>query len=319
MIFEKKIVGVYKSMMHTRCDDTETVFYFSREDFPGLRSTPFNFTSSLGHALCGYIYEYECARERRLIIFDHGMGGGHRAYMKEIEMLARHGYRVLAYDHTGCMESGGESTNGLAQSLCDLNDCINAVRADARLSDVDISVIGHSWGAYSAMNIVALHPEISHIVALCGFVSPSEMISTLFSGIIKGYRKPIMALEEKCNPIFAKYNAAETLKGSDVKALLIYSDNDPICKRHHYDILSDALGNKENVRLVLTEGKGHNPNYTSDAVGLLGEFVAARTRLAKKKNVSAAEKAEFVRSFDWDKMTEQDMEIFDIILSHLEK
>ena len=114
MIFEKQIVNVYKGMMHTRCDDTETVFYFSPEDFRGLKKAPFNFKSSMGHNLCGYLYEYSEPNESRLIVFDHGMGGGHRAYMKEIEVLARHGYRVLAYDHTGCMESGGESTNGLA-------------------------------------------------------------------------------------------------------------------------------------------------------------------------------------------------------------
>ena len=29
MIFEKQIVDMYKGMMHARCDDTETVFYFS--------------------------------------------------------------------------------------------------------------------------------------------------------------------------------------------------------------------------------------------------------------------------------------------------
>ena len=319
MIFEKKIVNVYKSMMHTRCDDTETVFYFSSEDFTGLKKESFNFKSSMGHTLCGYVYEYDAPKADRLIVFDHGMGGGHRAYMREIEMLARHGYRVLAYDHTGCMESGGKSTNGLAQSLCDLNDCINAVKADSRFSDVDISVVGHSWGAYSTMNIAALHPDISHIVAMCGFVCAKDMIDSTFSGILKGYRKPIMALEESCNPKFVKYNAAETLRGSDVKALLIYSDNDTICRKSHYDILKSALEGKENVRLVLVNGKGHNPNYTENAVKLLGEFISARTSLAKRKNVTAEEKAAFVRSFDWEKMTEQDEKIFDMILSHIEK
>lgn len=319
MIFEKQIVNIYKSMMHTRCDDTETVFYFSPQDFPGLRSTAFNFTSSMGHALCGYLYEYSEPNESRLIVFDHGMGGGHRAYMKEIEMLARHGYRVLAYDHTGCMESGGESTNGLAQSLCDLNDCINVVKSSPRFSNTDISVVGHSWGAYSTMNISALHPEISHIVALCGFVSVNEMVGTFFSGMMKGYRRPIMALEEKCNPSFVKYSAVNTLSASDVKALLIYSDNDTLCKRVHYDIMKDALEGKENAELILVEGKGHNPNYTTDAVGLLAEFVAARARLTKKKNVTAEEKSKFVKSFNWDKMTEQDDAVWDKILSHLKK
>ena len=104
MIFEKQVVNMYKGMMHQRCDDTETVFYFSADDFPGLKKEPIAFNSSLGHTLQGYLYQYEGAREDRLIVFDHGFGSGHRAYMREIDMLAKHGYKVFAYDHTGCME-----------------------------------------------------------------------------------------------------------------------------------------------------------------------------------------------------------------------
>ena len=108
MIFEKQIVDMYKGMMHSRCDDVETVSYFSAADFPGLNNEAYSFKSSLGHNLNGYIYSYEGSNTDRLIVFDHGMGGGHLAYMKEIEMLCRHGYTVLAYDHTGCMQSEGK-------------------------------------------------------------------------------------------------------------------------------------------------------------------------------------------------------------------
>ena len=37
MIFEKQIVNMYKGMLYTRCDDTQTVFYFSQKDFPKLK------------------------------------------------------------------------------------------------------------------------------------------------------------------------------------------------------------------------------------------------------------------------------------------
>ena len=171
MIFEKQILNMYKGMMHTRCDDTETVFYFSSDDFPGLNREAISFQSSMGHTLSGYLYSYESHREGRLIVFDHGFGGGHRAYMREIEMLCRHGYKVFTYDHTGCMESGGETPNGLAQSLFDLNDCITMLKAHPKFQGDTISVMGHSWGAFSTMNIAALHPEISHAVAMCGFIS----------------------------------------------------------------------------------------------------------------------------------------------------
>ena len=318
MIFEKQIVNLYKGMMHKRCDDTETVFYFSPENFEGLKSEPYTFKASAGHTLQGYIYEYSDPKAQRLIVFDHGFGGGHRAYMKEIEMLCRHGYRVLSYDHTGCMESGGESPNGLSQSLCDLNDCISTIKADQRFNGLDISVMGHSWGAFSTLNISALHPEISHIVAMCGFVSVSEMMGTFFGGIMKGYRKPVLQLEKESNPLFFEYNSIDSLSSSNVKALLIYSEDDQMCRKKHYDMLKSGLEGKDNVKFMLVSGKGHNPNYTEDAVKYLGEFGKARAKIARNKKATAADKAAFVASYDWNRMTLQDEKVWKVIFDHLD-
>ena len=318
MIFEKQVVNMYKGMIHTRCDDTETVFYFSDEHFCGLKKESYPFKASAGHTLSGYIYQYENPVDNRLVVFDHGFGGGHRAYMKEIEMLCKHGYTVFAYDHTGCMESGGVSPNGLAQSLCDLNDCITALKADARFANFDISVMGHSWGAFSTLNISALHPEISHIVAISGFVSVEEMLKTFFAGIMKGYRKPVFELECESNPEYVKFNAVESLRASNTKALLIYSEDDQMCKREHYDILREGLKDKENISFILMSNKGHNPNYTEDAVKYLGEFGKARAKLLKNKKATDAEKAAFVASFDWERMTAQDNALWDKIFTHLD-
>ncbi len=310
---------MYKGMMHTRCDDTETVFYFSPEDFPGLQAEPYSFKASAGHTLQGYFYQYENPVSDRLIVFDHGFGGGHRAYMTEIEKLCAHGYRVFSYDHTGCMESGGTTPNGLSQSLCDLNDCISMLKAEGYFENTDVSVMGHSWGAFSTLNITALHPEISHIVAMCGFVCVEDMIGTFFTGILKGYRKAVMALERGANPEFVEYNAVKTLSASKTKALLIYSENDMMCRRNHYDTLKAGLDGKENVKFLFVTDKGHNPNYTEEAVKYLDEFGAARAKLARNKNASKEEKAKFVASYDWKKMTEQDESVWNVIFEHLDK
>lgn len=319
MIFEKQVVAAYKGMMHTRCDDTETVFYFSADDFPGLHQVAYSFPASAGHTLKGYLYHYDQPTEGRLIVFDHGFGGGHRAYMKEIELLCRHGYLVFAYDHTGCMESGGASPNGLAQSLCDLNDCISAIKKDEFLANRTISVVGHSWGAFSTMNIPALHPEISHIVAMCGFVSVEEMMKTFFAGPLKGYRKAVLALEQQSNPEFFAFHALGSLSNTQAKALLIYSEDDQLCRKVHYDILKEGLDGKENVQFLLVKNKGHNPNYTQDAVKLLGEFSNARAKFLKRKNATKEQKAQFVASFDWGNMTAQDEAVWQCIFSHLDE
>ena len=306
-------------MIYTRCDDTETVFYFSADDFNGLKKKSYVFKSSMGHTLQGYIYNYESPISNKLIVFEHGFGGGHRAYMKEIEMLCRHGYTVLAYDHTGCMESGGNDTNGMSQSLCDLNDCINTIKKDKQFSGYDISVIGHSWGGFSTLNISALHSEISHIVALSVFVSVEEIVNDFFSSAMKPYRKSIMKLEREANPDFVSYNAVESLKSSNTKALLIYSSDDPLVKQRHYEILKNELSAHENISFMLLSKKGHNPNYTEDAVKILGEFSVARAELLKRNDLTKEDKKLFIKSFNWTAMTEQDEIVWKAIFEHLDK
>ena len=321
MIFEKQIVNIYKGMAYTRCDDNGTAFYFTSKDFEGLKCEAYPFRSSKGHNLSGYLYSYEDPIANRIVVFDHGFGGGHTSYMKEIEMLCRHGYLVFAYDHTGCMQSGGETPNGMAQSLCDLNDCINTLKSDKRFAGYDFSVMGHSWGGFSTLNISALHPDISHVVVLSGFVSVKLLVDAFFAGLLKPYRKAIMKLEYTSNPEFINYNAVQTLSDSKVKALLIYSDNDMLCsKKMHYDTLKNALEGKDNIKLHLEHGKGHNPNYKHDAVAYLGEYVNAKNKLIKKKKlVTDEQKKEFLASFDWDKMTKQDEAVWNMIFECLDK
>ena len=120
MIFEKQFLSKFEKRAYARADDTGAVFYFSAADFPGLSATPFSFPAREGHTLSGYFYESEGTPRRRTVIFDHGMGGGHRAYLREIAGLAGAGFRVFAYDHTGCWESEGDTTGGFCQSLSDL-------------------------------------------------------------------------------------------------------------------------------------------------------------------------------------------------------
>lgn len=320
MIFEKKIIKIYENLMLKRCDDSGNVFYFSAEDFPGLEKEKFSFKSSKGHELKGCFYSYPDFRQGRLIVFDHGMGGGHLSYMREIERLCFAGYRVLSYDHTGCMESGGETTGGLTQSLCDLNDLMNVLKNDEKYKNADISVIGHSWGGFSAMNISSLHPEISHVVVLSGFVSAEKMINSFFSGILKSYRKCIMSLEQKSNPDFVNFDGAKTLENTKAKVLLIYSDNDSLCKKKvHFDELKEKLADKENVTFLLEKNKGHNPNFTENAVKYKDEFFASLTKKIKKKELETeAQKAAFKKSYDWYRMTEQDERVWKCIFKFLD-
>ena len=145
------------------------------------------------------------------------------------------------------------------------------------------------------------------------------MISTFFAGPLKGYREAVLALEKQSNPIFANFNSIESLTISKAKALLIYSEDDQLCKKRHYDMLNKALSARENTKFILESDKSHNPNYTKEAVKYLNEFGTARAKLARNKKATAEDKAKFVSSYDWNKMTEQDQTVWKQIFDHLDK
>ena len=319
MIFQKQIEKMYRSNLYLRNDNPYGIFYFSPEDFPGLQSHAFSFPAKAGHELKGWFYHYEDPMPGRLVVFDHGMGNGHRAYMREIERLAREGFLVFSYDHTGCMASGGESTNGFAQSLSDLDDCITALEKVDTLKRRRIAVMGHSWGGYSTMNIAALHPEVSHVVSMSGFVSIPIMLQQTFSGLLKGYWESLWDLELRTNPDYAGFDSRKSIWFSDANYLLIYSADDKVVRKNpHYDMLHDCFARRYNVKLLLVEGKGHNPSYTKDAVAYKDAFFKDYQRAVKKKKLQTKQQQEaFMARYDWNRMTEQDDYVWKEILATL--
>lgn len=313
MLLYNTVKKLYNKFIFARCDDAGLAYYFSAKDFDGINAAPYSFKGNNGQLLKGNFYYYDNYDESRIIVFDHGMGGGHLSYMREIEMLARHGYKVFAYDHTGCMESEGESTVGFTQSLADLDSCLKTLKSDKEYKDKNFAVVGHSWGGFSTLNISAFHPDLTHIVVLSGFVSV-DIIASRF-GKLKKY---IMQIEKEANPSYVGCNGAESLKNTKAKALLIYSDNDKMVnKQSNFDYLNAALRDRPCTEFVLESGKDHNPNYTADAVSYLAQYLSALAK--QKKQLKTPElKKQFVASFDWQRMTEQDEYVWDKIFRHLD-
>ncbi len=317
MIFEKQIEAIYRRNLFVRQDNAGGIFYFVPNDFPGLEAHPYTFKAKAGHELKGYFYHYEDPLPGRLLVFDHGMGNGHRAYLREIETLCRAGFLVFSYDHTGCMESGGSGCNGFATSLSDLDDCITALRGEEGLNERTISVIGHSWGGFSAMNIAAIHPEVTHVVAMSGFVSVEEIVAQTFGGILKGYRRAILELERRSNPGYVDFHAGKSLAGTSARVLLISCDDDKVVhKARHFDQLRQLLGEQENIRFLVVPGRNHNPTYTVDAVAYKDQFLAEHKKAAKKLTTPQLQKA-FMDRYDWRRMTEQDEVVWNEIIRHL--
>lgn len=317
MFIRKKMEKVYRATLFARHDIDGSIFYFSADDFPGLRKKEYSFKNKKGDTLRGYFYSYDGANTDRIIVFDHGLAIGHRSYFREVETLAASGYTVYTFDHTGCTESEGEGIGGFVTSLADLDACLTALKAD--FPDKRISVVGHSRGGYSTLNIPAYHPDIEHIVAISGFASVKDMQGQLVPSFAKKIRAHLYSVEEKEFPEYAASDASESLKNTDVKVLIIHSKDDKTVKFSQYQKLESALKNVPNISFLLVDGKVHNPHYTADAVKYKDAFFNTYKKIMKKKKlVTDKQKSEFINRFDWHRMTAQDEAVWQKIFDHLE-
>lgn len=315
----RQFVKIYKNAVLKRHDDTGSLFYFTTEDFPGLHREKYCFKTSKGHTLTGYFYSYGDMNAERLVVFDHGMGNGHRAYMKEIERLARAGFLVYSYDHTGCTESEGEHIMGLSGSLVDLDSCINAMLEKGFKAE-NISVVGHSWGAFSTLNILGFYPNLKNIVALSGFISVKDMLEQVVPSILASFRPSIYKMEAQLNPEHYDRNAIKTLSEANSPALIIHStDDNSVSAKHHYMKMYNALSDKASITFLTLTGKIHNPNYTKDAVEYKEKFFKAYSRRVKRGIADMDAHKAFLASFDWHRMTAQDEEIWETIIEFLNR
>ena len=319
MLFEKQIEKIYRGSLFVRNDNPHGIFYFAPEDFPGLQAHAYQFTAKAGHELKGWFYHYDDPKPGRLVVFDHGLGNGHRAYMREIERLAREGYLVYSYDHTGCNRSEGEHIHGLSGSLSDLDDCIRALVTERGFDERQISVVGHSWGGFSTLNILAYHPNLKSIVAMSGFISIPAMQKQAIPFILSLFGKGLFELEKSTNPGFAESNAIEVLSNTDRPVLVIHSvDDATVDYKSNFRALSRALGHKTNIEFMLVNGSGHSPQYTADAFAYKEQFFKDLKKLRRQGRLAKSEqKSAFIKGYDWLRMTEQNPDVWNKILGFL--
>lgn len=310
----------YKKMLFVRQDFNENVFYFSSKDFDGLNVKTIDIKSSKQHNLKGYFYYYDSFKKDTLVIFEHGMGPGHQAYMKEIEKIASHGYLVFAYDHTGCASSQGSGIGGFAQSLCDSDDVVKFLKQIKELEGYKYYVVGHSMGGYSTLNVVSLHNNIEKIVSISAMISVKHMHNQIFSGIKGFLKKYAYQIEKENNPNYIDIDVINNLKEYKGKALILHSTDDKLALyKYHFKKLYKALKEKENFTFITCKGKNHNPNYTYQALAYKDKFFEDLKENLKDNKLDTIDKKDaFKKSYDWNKITEQDDKVWKVIFDFLD-
>lgn len=275
-----------------RSDKNPDLKYFSAEDF-GLSAE----LISLPKGLKGYIYrKADIPQKDKLIIFCHGMGPGHIAYTTEIAYFCKLGYPVLAVDSRGCNFSDGKNLKGMYSGVQTVTEAIDFVQKNLpsplgqgggvgvrgvptdndNLSKPAIYLVGHSWGAYSALCASAKR-KVAGVVAISAPNTPSK---TMQEGAAPIISRPLAAILRPFWWIinFLKYgakgnsNAARCAEKNGTPTLLIHGDEDKIVTPSKA-VFYKAKG--VNITKYLAAGKGHNPYNTQNAEKLLAELSAS--------------------------------------------
>ncbi|MDE6586544.1 MAG: alpha/beta fold hydrolase, partial [Clostridia bacterium] len=266
--------------------------------------------------LYGAIYETKSVNSKdEVVVFVHGMGPGHCAYMTEIAYFCNHGYNVIAVDSLGCGGSQGKNMHGMFEGVQSAVATIDF--AKKQFAGKKIYLIGHSWGGYSSLCASKLR-KVDKVVAISAPSSPSRTIQGGAAPIMGKALASILRPFWWCINLFkfgakGNMNAAKSAERNDTPTLLIHGDNDGIVSKKNEAFYK---ANGGNIEKYLAKGKAHNPYNTVEAEKKLAEL---SYNLSQSSKMTEEERQAYFTNFDYAAATEEDNEVMGKILSFLEE
>ncbi|MBQ3029665.1 MAG: alpha/beta fold hydrolase, partial [Agathobacter sp.] len=159
---------IYNKTFGERCEERRYESY-RVENFEGLEVEECTIIANKGQRLAGYKYSRQGQNPKALLVFVHGLCGGHWNYMDICNHFLKKDFAVFAYDATGNGQSEGKKVGGFAQGLADLDYVLNYVKELPEYKGLSIVLMGHSWGGFCVGNILNFHPDVKAVVAVSGF------------------------------------------------------------------------------------------------------------------------------------------------------
>ena len=303
-----------------RFDGNPYVHYWTAKDFDGLQAEPVSFLSASGQALRGFVYRQSGTAQRALIVFAHGYGAGHLAYTTEIAYLAKCGYVVLAFDVTGCGQSGGAALEGFDQGPLDLASAIEFAKTLPALGSLPLLLVGHSWGAFSVMNVLPFYPEVVGAVAMCGFVSGASVVAQtackkflFFAPLLTAWLRLFNRMRYKKS---ANRNSLRSLRRSAQPLLLLYGGEDAtVFYPQNGARVGRAAKKRPHTRFFCYPKKGHNVYLSDEAESLLHRQLGHVPSAIRRDSEAARA---YYDSLDYRKLTEEDEAVMQSIAAFLE-
>lgn len=293
-----------------RYDKVVGIPYYSYTDFKGLHQEVYSFKNTDNIDVAYFYYYYDNYQTGKVILFCHGMGPGHTAYMSEIELLARNGYKVLTLDYRGCDKSGGDYLKSLNKPTRDVIDLLNYLNLKE-----EIVLVGHSLGGYTALNTINLRNDIKKAVIISGFVEISSLLKCFVPNNFILNR--ILHFEKKIEPKYFGIDNISYLKSTKDKILYIQSTDDGMVPYNIGLKVVEQIDNP-NIKTIKLNNRKHNPNYTEAAVNYMNDVFGKYNALIKEGKIKTDEdRINYFKDVSLPKLVEQDQDIFNQIIDFI--
>ena len=304
------LIKLYKDNFLQRQDKDPAIPYYSHNDFPNLIYEENSFTNSLGIKLNYFFYSYKGYDPNKIVFFCHGLEPGHTAYLTEIELLCKSGYKVLTMDYTGCGSSEGETLPSINRPAKDVIELLDYLKLKE-----EIVLIGHSLGGYTALTVINQTPSIKKAVIISGFVTiASEMLGFVKLHILANV---FQRYENKLNPDYKKVNNWKYLKKTNDNILFFHSTDDTMVK-YKYNTGKVAKIKNPCLRIYTYEGKKHNPNYSKEGLEYMNMAMGGYFQSLRNGELTTLEeRKQYFADKPIGKMTDQDKDVWKIILDFI--
>jgi pimeloyl-ACP methyl ester carboxylesterase len=215
--------------------------------------------------------EVEGADPSRGTIFVlHGIRDAKESVLAWARMLAACGYRAVLVDLRGHGRSTGELLSYGIQESRDLVQVLDALEKE-RAIDGPVGVMGHSYGAATAIQWAARDARVGAVVAVASFAGLREVVAG-YGGI----HLPASLIERALSRVVIRggfhpdeASPASAIRRTDAAVLLVHGRADRQVPAWHSERIRAAR--PDGTELVLVDGVGH--------VEVAG---ARRTRLAER-------------------------------------
>lgn|SRR5574344_895566 len=255
---------VFKRPFHRRYDGLPTLDYYHEDTYPDLSAKPFSFYSGKW-LLRGFKYQIKGMKPQGIIVFFHGIGTGHFAYIVEIRTLAKMGYLVYAYDNTACGISEGPYLDSFSQAVYDQKAFFSWLDKDPDSLGLKRYVVGHSWGGYIALTSLQKKYNVLKVVSISGFDSLYRLTLSHFPKIRYGH---FLAVGSQAigYPKFGNLSGLKLLKKTSTPFLYIQGTADPMVPYADFGArFQKELADRPNTSFLFREGWGHQPYWTLES------------------------------------------------------